>query len=188
MRLIYLHGLASSPKSAKGQILEAFAKEKGFAFEAPDLNFEPKRVRNILDALVKDIDPSQTVFVGSSLGGFYATYVCETCGARGILLNPACEPWATIEAHVGERLQGPEGEIEIQASFGEDLRDMALVPTSSGRYFVMLSTGDEVLDWHDALRKYARFATHVIEGETHRIDGFAKYLTIIEQFIVGSQR
>lgn len=182
MRIIYLHGLASSPDSAKGRILSAWAKDR-HEFEAPDLNFAPSRVREILDGIVARVDPARALFVGSSLGGFYATYAAELSGARAVLLNPACAPWEVVEERLGEIFEGPDGPVAVEASFADGLRAMALPPTRPGRYFVILSTGDEVLDWRQAARKYRGFSMHVIEGGDHVLTGFERLLPLIETFL-----
>ena len=92
MVLMYLHGFRSSPDSNKGQVMREALGEK-FTFLAPDLNVSPLAVQKILLETVKDINPSQLCLAGSSLGGFYATWLAEKIGCRAILFNPATEPW-----------------------------------------------------------------------------------------------
>ncbi len=100
MVLMYLHGFRSSPDSNKGQVMREALGEK-FTFLAPDLNVSPLAVQKILLETVKDINPSQLCLAGSSLGGFYATWLAEKIGCRAILFNPATEPWCVINDYLG---------------------------------------------------------------------------------------
>ena len=86
MVLMYLHGFRSTPMSKKGQIMrEAFSGRVQYL--APDLNTSPSHVQTIIQEAIKGIAPEELCLVGSSLGGFYATWLAEKVGCRAILLN-----------------------------------------------------------------------------------------------------
>ena len=90
MHVMYLHGFRSSPDSKKGRILrQAFSSRLGFS--APDLNVGPQEAQQIMLEAARGIDPNELCLVGSSLGGFYATWLAETLGCRAVLLNPATQ-------------------------------------------------------------------------------------------------
>ncbi len=79
-RLIYLHGFRSSPQSFKAQLLGRRMTElgRGADFVCPQLPASPAAaVALVLD----EVRPQpQDTLVGSSLGGYYATWLAERCG------------------------------------------------------------------------------------------------------------
>src|SRR5579872_615862 len=100
MRVVYLHGFASSPQSAKAQFFARKFAEAGVAFEAPELdegNFEKLTISGQMQVVEKAIarasgagDP--LVLMGSSLGGYLAALFAERNPQRAdrlVLLAPA---------------------------------------------------------------------------------------------------
>lgn len=74
MKLAYLHGFASGPKSQKGQQLAARFAETGRTLALPDLN-APSFAELSLGAMLERLDALEGGpwrFVGSSLGGWLA--------------------------------------------------------------------------------------------------------------------
>ena len=74
--ILYLHGFNSSPQSHKAKLLGRYLAERGLAahYACPSLPpLAPDAVREIERSLTQE----HLCFVGSSLGGFYATYFAE---------------------------------------------------------------------------------------------------------------
>src|SRR5262245_51669948 len=97
--IVYLHGFNSSPQSHKAQVMQRFMVERGLAQEyaCPAL---PPLAGDALKAVEHWIE-RRPCFVGSSLGGFYATYLAEKHGLRAVLLNPAIDPHVGLRAYLG---------------------------------------------------------------------------------------
>lgn len=183
MVVIYLHGFRSSPASQKGKILKS-AFEARETFLAPDLNRSPNEVKSVLIDLVSGISPDTICLIGSSLGGFYATWLAEKIGCKAVLLNPATHPWEVVRQHLGvQTIHGTDRTIEVKPEFEAEMLSMAAKPTNAHRYLVFLSTDDEVLDWHRAQRQYADCEQVILEGNNHQIEHFETCLARIEQFI-----
>lgn len=182
--VVYLHGFRSTPQSRKGVVMREAWSDR-FAYLAPDLNCSPTQVQPILLETVKGLDPKSLVLVGSSLGGFYANWLAERIGCRAILLNPATEPWTVINDYLGvQPITGTDRTIEVKPEFAWEAQAMVSEASDPSRYFVVLCTGDEVLDWEKAHRKYAACEQLVIEGNTHEIVGFEKCIPALEKFIL----
>ena len=188
MVLMYLHGFRSTPFSKKGQIMrEAFAEK--LTFEAPDLNVGPKEAQKILIEATQNLDPSQLCLVGSSLGGFYATWLAERIGCRAVLLNPATEPWCVINDYLGvQTIANTDRTIEVLPEFAQQARQMNCERIHPERYLVFLSTADEVLDWKKAQKKYADCPQILLPGNKHEINHFEQCLPDIEKFLVETPR
>lgn len=186
MVLMYLHGFRSSPDSNKGQVMREALGEK-FTFLAPDLNVSPLAVQKILLETVKDINPSQLCLAGSSLGGFYATWLAEKIGCRAILFNPATEPWCVINDYLGVQPIANTGRtIEVKPEFADQAKSMRCETIHPERYLVFLSTADEALDWHKAQTKYRACRQILLPANTHEITDFEQCLPEIEHFAAGN--
>src|SRR5688572_7024988 len=108
--LIYIHGFNSSPASSKAQLLKARLEVlgRGAEFAAPALPHSPAQAAVLLDALVAR-HPGAAL-VGSSLGGFYATYFAEKRGLKAVLLNPAVRPYELLRGELGVQRNFHTGE------------------------------------------------------------------------------
>jgi len=82
--LIYLHGFNSSPQSKKARELRSDMAKHGLEaqFTCPVLPNEPARAIEAVKVELERVASGPAVLVGSSLGGFYATWFAETYGLR----------------------------------------------------------------------------------------------------------
>jgi predicted esterase YcpF (UPF0227 family) len=134
--------------------------------------------------LVEACPADQLAIIGSSLGGFYATWLAERLGCRAALLNPAVNPLQDLEKHVGVTTAWHSDEpFEFRRAYIDELAALR-VPriTRPERYFLLAATGDEVLDYRDMVEHYAGARQHVIEGSDHAIPEFAQYVDEVLAF------
>lgn len=172
--LIYIHGFNSSPASAKAQLVKArmAAAGRGAEFAAPALPHSPAQAAALLDALA--MRHPGAALVGSSLGGYYATWLAEKHGLRAALLNPAVRPYELLSAHVGAQQNLYTGErYEFTAQHVEELRALEVAAITPARYLLVAATGDEVLDYRSAVARYRGCRQIVIEGGDHGLSDFA---------------
>lgn len=91
MRVLYLHGFASSAASTKAGFFAARLREHGVELETPDFNqpeFSTLTISRMVEQTIETIDrgaEEPIVLIGSSLGAFVAVQVALRC-ARGF--NP----------------------------------------------------------------------------------------------------
>lgn len=183
-RIVYLHGFNSSPQSHKAQVLGRYLADRGLAqrFVCPKLPHRPAlAVATVEDALGSR--PEEVCFVGSSLGGFYATHFAERYGARAILINPAIDPHAGLRAYLGEQRNLHTGEqYRLTEEHLAEWQALNVTPTLLERYLLLLETGDEVLDYRAAMQHYAGAWQRVAEGGDHTLQGFPDHLALIVDF------
>ena len=125
--LVYLHGFLSGPGSSKARETAAFMDRLGLAdhFHCPELPPVPAIVEARLREIFIALEGQPACVVGSSLGGFYATWAAETFGWRAVLLNPAVRPYEFVKDYTGPQRNYVTGEVQIvDASLAEDLRAM----------------------------------------------------------------
>ena len=75
MRIVYLHGFASSPQSSKARYFARRFAEKGIEFVVPQLDqgdFEHLTITGQLAVVETAVAGKPAVLMGSSLGGYLA--------------------------------------------------------------------------------------------------------------------
>lgn len=178
--ILYLHGFRSSPSSLKARLVGERMAELGLQdqFICPQLPASPKQAMELALRLVDGVPAGELSIIGSSLGGYYATWLAERLSCRAVVLNPAVVPLKDLDKHVGvSTTWHGDQPFEFKREYIDELRALETKPdTASGRYFLLAATGDEVLDYRDMLAHYAGGCQLVIEGSDHGIAEFADYL------------
>jgi predicted esterase YcpF (UPF0227 family) len=122
--------------------------------------------------------------IGSSLGGYYATWLAERFGCRAALLNPSVDPLKNLSTQVGVTTSWHSNEpFEFKPSYIDELVALRVPAiTRPERYYLLAATGDEVLDYRDMVARYAGAHQHVIEGSDHAISEFEQYVDEVLAF------
>lgn len=181
--IAYLHGFNSSPSSHKAQVLGRYLAERGLgqSYICPALPpLASEAVREIERHLQQ---PAPTCFVGSSLGGFYATYLAEKHDARAVLINPAIDPHVGLRAYLGPQQNLHTGEpYVLSPAHLAEWRRLVVPRITPQRYLLLVETGDEVLDYREAVRRYAGCEQVVVHGGDHSLQSFPQHLSRIVEF------
>ncbi len=186
-KLLYLHGFNSSPQSHKAQLIIEHMRESDSLdlLICPQIPAVPEEARLFLEQLVEEtLDKYQLSFAGSSLGGYYATYLAEKYSGTAVLINPSVKPYETLKAYLGEnKFYYDDVFWEFDESHIQQLRDMDVDKiTAAERYLVLLQTGDETLDYQQAVLKYRKARFIIEQGGDHSFTGFERHLEKIMQF------
>jgi len=128
--------------------------------------------------------PQQLTLIGSSLGGYYATWLAEQLGCRAVLLNPAVQPPRDLERYVGVSTAYHSNQpFEFKHEYIAELTALAVPRISRPeRYFLIAATGDEVLDWREMVAHYPGARQTVIDGSDHGLSDFDDYLDQVLAF------
>ena len=184
--ILYLHGFRSSPKSMKARVISERMAGLGLSDQlaCPQLPASPKLAMELALSLIEGVPAEELSIVGSSLGGYYATWLAERIGCRAVLLNPAIVPLQDLDKHVGVTTQFHSDEpFEFKRDYIDELRALAVdTITRPERYFLIAATGDEVLDYRDMVKHYAGARQHVIDGSDHGISEFPDYVDEVLAF------
>ena len=187
--ILYLHGFRSSPKSFKARLVGVRMLEMGLSDEllCPQLPASPAAAMALALKLVDGVPAQRLAIVGSSLGGYYATWLAERLGCRAVLLNPAIVPLKDLDQHVGVTTQYHSDQpFEFKREYIDELRALAVDKiTRPERYFLIAATGDEVLDYRDMVTHYAGARQHIIDGSDHAIPEFRHYVDEVLDFCLA---
>lgn len=183
--ILYLHGFRSSPQSFKARLLGERMQALGLAaeYQCPQLPASPQGAIALASELLHTAGPEATL-IGSSLGGYYATYLAEQFGCHAVLLNPAVKPPRDLEKYVGvTTAYHSDQPFEFKREYIDELRALEVVHiTRPERYFLIAATGDEVLNWREMVAHYPGARQLVIEGSDHGISEFRQYVDQVLSF------
>lgn len=186
--IIYLHGFRSAPASIKAQALKARMEARGLgaAFWCAQLPTSPRAAISLIEreiARALRSDPSRKpVLTGSSLGGYYATWLAERHDLKAVLVNPSVIAAISLAPYLGPQTNLYTGEqFELTSEHLDELRALEVAAiTAPERYWLLVETGDEVLDYRDAVKKYAGARQTVLEGGDH---GFSRWNDYLDEVI-----
>lgn len=153
----------------------------------PALPPAPRDAVALVEQRLAGVAPSDVALIGSSLGGFYATWLAERIGCRTVLLNPAVRPQDDLAQHTGvQPVYFSDERIDFLREYLGQL-DAIDTPriTRPERYFLLAATGDTVIDWRTMVAKYAGARQRVVQGSNHELSDFALYLDDVLAFCDG---
>jgi predicted esterase YcpF (UPF0227 family) len=179
--LLYLHGFNSSPSSHKATLLGRTLAERGLAerYACPAL---PPRATEALARIEPLLAPG-VCLVGSSLGGYYATWLAEKHDLKAVLINPAIDPHVGLRAYLGAQQNLYTGErYELTEAHLREWQAIYAPRITPSRYLLLVETGDEVLDYRRALERYAGCEQVVVQGGDHSLQSFPQHLPRLLRF------
>lgn len=179
--LLYLHGFRSSPQSAKARLVAraVAAHHPGVTLWCPQLPPSPCAAMDKVAAGIAAWPGERMAVIGSSLGGYYASWVAARKRCASVLLNPATDPARDLAKYIGEQTawHNPEERFFFRPEYIDELR--ALDASATGAVapeLLIAAQGDEVLDWREMLARYPAAEQIVLPGGDHALSGFAELL------------
>lgn len=179
--LLYLHGFRSSPQSAKARLTAAAvaSRHPGVTWLCPALPASPQQAMDEVLQAMADWPCESMAVMGSSLGGFYATWLAERFGCKAVLLNPAVHPARDLAAQIGDQTlwHDPQQHFTFDQSHVDELKAQEIARVSLPvRYFAVIAQGDEVLDWREMLAHYPGATVKLLPGGDHALSDFDQHL------------
>ena len=189
--ILYIHGFNSAPESKKATQLTSVMQRIGLGgqLRVPALHHHPREAIAQLQGAISEL--GRPLLVGSSLGGYYATWLAEQHGLKALLVNPAVSPHRKFDGYLGTQTNHYSGQTwELTLDHVHALADLEVpAPEDPQRYQVWLQTGDETLDYRYAEQYYAACDVRVQAGGDHSYQGFAQQLPELLNFAgIGAEQ
>ncbi len=185
-KLIYIHGFNSSSSSVKaGLIRGALTSLKNPPdFVCPSLPHKPNYAISILSEIIKSETRDSVTLMGSSLGGFYATWLANHFGCKAILINPAITPHVDLRGYLGcQRNFYTQAEYNFTCQHLDELEGLYVRNLLEyNLFFLMHTTGDDLLDWRVARSRYLYSQQLIVWGGDHGFSEFDRYLQTVFKF------
>lgn len=184
--LLYIHGFLSSPLSTKAQQVKQWLVEQrpDITFCCPQLPPYPDQCAQIL---MEQVTTAKTpIYVmGSSLGGFWSTWLAEQIGCKAVLINPAVDVMTLIPPFLHQTLNNyhHSDTYFLTDDHLQQLQHYCVSElTEPKRYWLLVQTGDETLDYRLAVEKYAGCRHTVEQGGDHSFQRFERFISDIINF------
>lgn len=154
-RIIYFHGFGSSPSTDKvTQLKEQFETVLAFPINVdPEISL-PYLEQEIDSYLLENLNSDQeSVFIGTSLGAWYAGRLAKVFGAKAVLVNPAYS------------LDALKVDLPISDEIKAKYNNLGFEYPEDAKFFI--ATNDEVIDFSS----FAPSNTTYNENADHRFNG-----------------
>ncbi|GAA6206303.1 YqiA/YcfP family alpha/beta fold hydrolase [Thalassotalea sp. SU-HH00458] len=184
--MLYIHGFNSSPLSTKAQLTKQYLQDHQIAidFHCPQLRNNPKAAIKQLELILQSKPDHQWCLMGSSLGGYFSTYLAEKYQLKAALINPAVKPFELLVDYLGQQVNPYTQEVyHVTKQHMIDLKAQSQEKIAKKHYMVMVQTGDEVLDYQQAVEKYQNCQLIVQEGGDHSFIDYHRMLPAIMTFL-----
>lgn len=171
--IVYVHGWNSHANARKAQLLQNELKDHNqFDCESITLKNHP---REAIDQLTHFIESKQTEYevhlIGSSLGGYYSTFLAEKLDLKAAMINPAVWAYKIFEYDRGENVNPNTGEeYFIDQEWIDSLEEIFIEKPSPEKYLVLLQTGDETLNYKYAEKYFSGAKIVIDEGGNHSFE------------------
>ncbi len=184
--ILYFHGFKSSSESSKAQNIKHFIAKntKKTKIIIPDLDDNFQNAHNQIEELIR-LSGSNIVFMGSSLGGYYASYFSQKLKKKAVLINPAVHPLKDFEVHLGENENYSSGN-----KFNISSKEISFVRTLSYKklltpndLLILLESGDEILKYNKSASYFSGAYIDIAFGGNHSYSSFKSKFHKIQKFL-----
>lgn len=186
--LLYIHGFNSSPKSLKATVIKEYCENN-----RPDIKvvvpqmpcFPEPAKKHLLDIVYRYQDSYRIGLVGSSLGGYMSIWLNSQFGFPAVVVNPAVKPYELLADYLGPQVNPYTQEhYVLEQQHVDQLRSMDVDKLANPQQFWLLQQeGDEILDYRQAVNKFAHSRQTVEKGGDHSFIGFERYPEQIISFL-----
>jgi uncharacterized protein len=186
--VLYLHGFRSSPQSTKARMVaqKMAQNHPGVTFWCPQLPPSPHEAMQMVMQGMAAWPRESMAVMGSSLGGYYATWLAEKQGCRAVVMNPAVFAARDLAKYVGEHTGWHDAseKFVFKAQYVGELEALACTGlTQPANYFALIAKGDEVLDWREMTARYPGAHIKLLPGSDHAISDFSDHMEEVLGFL-----
>ena len=175
--LFYIPGFGSNSKGDKADAFRTLCASMDWNFVALDYpdSYDPEVVEDAFVSKVKATTHGNALFFGTSLGGFWASYLANKFNGRSLLVNPSMIPGETLQRYLTKSGKATSFDGSVKSLTLE----MAIAyfayqsdtPRKTGNV-VILCKDDEILN-HEIARLLFKDSSDLIVLDTggHRATG-----------------
>ena len=171
--ILYIHGWNSYKDARKAVLLKnEISSSKNFEVDSITLKSHPKEAIQQLSNYIEDHKEQRKVhLIGSSLGGYYATFLSEKYNLKAAMINPAVWAYKIFKNDMGTNENLNTGEkYFIDDLWVQSLQDIFIESITGKNYLVLLQTGDQTLNYKFAKQYFEGSNIIIDEGGSHSFE------------------
>ncbi len=171
--ILYIHGWNSYKDARKAVLLKnEINSSKNFEVDSITLKSHPKEAIQQLSNFIEDHKEQRKVhLIGSSLGGYYATFLSEKYNLKAAMINPAVWAYKIFKNDMGSNENLNTGEkYFIDDLWVQSLKDIFIENITVKNYLVLLQTGDQTLNYKFAKQYFEGSNIIIDEGGSHSFE------------------
>ena len=183
--ILYFHGFKSSSDSDKAQEFKKFIENETSQTKIiiPDLEDDFKEAHKQIETLIDENSPN-ILYMGSSLGGYYALYFAQLYKSKSVLINPAIAPLNDFEIHLGKNENYATGNkftiSKDDISYIRILHHKKILEPKNN--LILLESGDEILNYAESTSYFRGSYVDILYGGNHSYTSIKEKLTKIKDF------
>ena len=183
--ILYFHGFKSSSDSSKAQEFKKLIENKTSQTKIiiPDLADDFKEANKQIEDLISKNAPN-ILFMGSSLGGYYALYFVQLYKSKSVLINPAIPPLNDFEIHLGKNENYATGNkftiSKDDISYIRSLHHNKILEPKNN--LILLESGDEILNYAESTSYFRGSYIDIFYGGNHSYTSIKEKFTKIKDF------
>ena len=183
--ILYFHGFKSSSDSGKAQEFKKFIENKTSQTKIiiPDLKDDFKEAHKQIENLIEKNSPN-ILYMGSSLGGYYALYFAQLYKSKSVLINPAIPPLKDFEIHLGKNENYATGNkftiSKDDISYVRSLHHKKILEPKNN--LILLESGDEILNYVESSSYFRGSYIDIFYSGNHSYTSIKEKFTKIKDF------
>ena len=184
--ILYFHGFKSSSDSTKAKDLHKFIsrRTRNTILITPNIHDNFHDAHDQIINLIESNQPN-IFFMGSSLGGYYASFFSQKYNKKAVLINPAIPPLKDFEMHLGKNKNYSNGNKFIITKNDIDyIRSLSYKKILKPKnLMILLESGDEILNYNDTSSYFSGSHIDILYGGDHSYSSFKVKFNKIQDFL-----
>ncbi|MAD48548.1 MAG: esterase [Gammaproteobacteria bacterium] len=184
--ILYFHGFKSSSDSTKAKDLHKFIsrRTRNTILITPNIHDNFHDAHDQIINLIESNQPN-IFFMGSSLGGYYASFFSQKYNKKAVLINPAIPPLKDFEMHLGKNKNYSNGNKFIITKNDIDyIRSLSYKKILKPKnLMILLESGDEILNYNDTSSYFSGSHIDILYGGDHSYSSFKEKFNKIQDFL-----
>mgnify|MGYP001291599718 FL=1 len=183
--ILYFHGFKSSSDSGKAQEFKKFIENNTSQTKiiVPDLEDDFKEAHKQIKTLIDKSNPN-ILYMGSSLGGYYALYFAQLYKSKSVLINTSIPPLYDFEIHLGKNENYATGNkftiSKDDISYIRSLHHKKILEPKNN--LILLESGDEILNYVESSSYFRGSYIDIFYGGNHSYTSIKEKFTKIKDF------
>lgn len=181
--IVYLHGFNSASNALNDKVVSLNDVCEVLCINYNSFDTRENIIESIKSQCVNLSEP--LMFVGTSLGGYYASILAKMFSCPYVLINPCITPFKTLKPMVGKQTKNfMSCEINVLSKEAHlSYKDTAAEPNNNSFFpLVILAKDDEIIPFDKSMEYFGSALTLVVNDAGHRFTKIKEVIGSIKHY------